>query len=68
MDVPLTTAKLAPTAAITQVRVTGGMSVIHCSTGCAMVGRVPTLQRQIGRDHVSMLETLATMVIESRRC
>ena len=33
----LTTARLAPTAAITHARVTGGISVIHCSTGCAMV-------------------------------
>jgi hypothetical protein len=37
----LTTARLAPTAAITHARVTGGMSVIHCSTGCAMVTPVP---------------------------
>jgi hypothetical protein len=31
------------------------MSVIHCSTGCAMVARFPALQRQIGRDHASTL-------------
>ena len=54
----LTTSTLVPTAAATHALVTGGMSVIHCSTGAA-IGRCRLVLRSDKDDEASEISLRA---------